>query len=154
MAPKQRGVHVSLRNVTPAVPGNDGERAMLKEDLQSLGCAGLMERPWNLKNEEFIQQFVLIREEKLERNNMFDTTIWDRPEEWTAGVWREVYDFQHCCAPLLDECLQHHGHKGDPGVTPGTCGTIGERAQVILVWVRALGRWERLPPTETTSHEG
>ena len=24
---------------------------------------------------------------------MFDTTIWDRPEEWTVGVWREVYDF-------------------------------------------------------------
>ena len=59
-----------------------------------------------------------------------------------------------CRAPLLEECLQHHGHKGDPGVTPGTCGAIGERAQVILVWVRAPGRWERLPPTETTSHEG
>ena len=94
MAPKQRGVHVSLTNVTPAVPGNDGERAMLKEDLQNLECAGLMERPWNIKNEEFIQQFVLIQEGKLERNNMFDTTIQDRPEEWTAGVWREVYDFQ------------------------------------------------------------
>ena len=94
MAPKQRGVHVSLRNVTPTVLGNDGERAMLKEDLQSLGCAGLMERPWNLKNEEFIQQFVLIQEGKLERNNMFDTTIRDRLEEWTVGIWREVYDFQ------------------------------------------------------------
>ena len=57
-------------------------------------------------------------------------------------------------APLLEECSQHHGHKGDPGVTPGTCGAIGERAQVILVWVRAPGRWERLPPTETRSHEG
>ena len=93
MAPKQRGVHVSLRNVTPVVPGNDEERAMLKEDLSSLGCAGLMERPWNLKNEEFIQQFVLIREGKLERNNTFDTTIRDRPEDWTASTWREVYDF-------------------------------------------------------------
>ena len=38
-----------------------------------------------------------------------------------------------CRAPLLEECPQHHGHKGDPRVTPGTCGTIGERAQVILV---------------------
>ena len=25
---------------------------------------------------------------------MFDTTIRDQPEEWTAGIWREVYDFQ------------------------------------------------------------
>ena len=65
---------------------------MLKSDLEDLGCAGLLERPWNLKNEDFIQQFVLIRKGKLE-HNMFDTTIRDRPEEWTVGVWREVYDF-------------------------------------------------------------
>jgi hypothetical protein len=42
-------------------------------------------------------------------------------------------------APLQKGCSKHHGHKGDPGVTPGTCGTGGEKAQVILVWVRALG---------------
>ena len=94
MALKQKGVHVSLRNVTPVIPVNEGERGMLKSDLEDLGCAGLLERPWNLKNEEFIQQFVLIRESKMERSNMFDMTIRDRPEEWTAGVWREVYDFQ------------------------------------------------------------
>ena len=93
MAPKQKGVHVSLRNVTPTIPGNEFERGMLKSNLADLGCAGLLERLWNLKNEDFVQQFMLIREGKLERNNMFDTTIWDQPEEWTAGVWKEVYDF-------------------------------------------------------------
>jgi hypothetical protein len=36
-------------------------------------------------------------------------------------------------------CPKHQGHKGDPGVTPGTCGAGGEKAQVILVWVRAPG---------------
>ena len=66
---------------------------MLKDDLTGLGCRGLLERPWNLKNEEFVQQFVMIWEQKLERSNIFDTTICDRPEEWTAGVWREVYNF-------------------------------------------------------------
>ena len=44
-----------------------------------------------------------------------------------------------CCAPLHRECLKHHGHKGDPGVTTRICGAIGERSQVILVWVRAPG---------------
>ena len=29
----------------------------------------------------------------MEKSNIFDTTIRDRPEEWTAGVWKEVYDF-------------------------------------------------------------
>ena len=86
-------MYVSLRNVTPVIPEDEGERAILKSDLQNIGCAGLLERPWNLKNEEFIQQFVMIREQKMERSNIFDTTIRDRPEEWTTRVWREVYDF-------------------------------------------------------------
>ena len=59
-----------------------------------------------------------------------------------------------CHAPLHEECPQHHGHKGDPRVTPGTCCAIGERAQVILVWVKAPRHWECLSPTETRSHEG
>ena len=29
--------------------------------------------------------------------------------------------------------------QGGPKVTPGTCGAIGEKVQVILVWVRAPG---------------
>ena len=47
---------------------------------------------------------------------------------------------QHVChAPLHEECPKHHGHKGDPRVIPETYGAVGERAQVILVWVRATG---------------
>ena len=37
------------------------------------------------------------------------------------------------------ECPKHQGHKEDPGVTPGTCGAVGERDQMILVWVRTPG---------------
>jgi hypothetical protein len=48
--------------------------------------------------------------------------------------------FKTCCrAPLHEKCPKHHGHKRDPGMTPGVYGDIDERAQVILVWVRALG---------------
>ena len=93
MAPKQKGVHVALRNVSPMIPTGEAEREMLRSNFYGIGCTGLLERPWNLKNEDFIRQFVLIREQKMERSNIFDTTIRDRPEEWTAGVWREVYDF-------------------------------------------------------------
>ena len=61
--------------------------------------------------------------------------------------------YSWCRAPLLEECPKHHEHKGDPRVTPGTCGAIGERAQVILMWARfrALGT---LLPTETRRHKG
>jgi hypothetical protein len=44
-----------------------------------------------------------------------------------------------CRTPLHKECPKHPGHKGDPEMTPGTCGADGEKAQVILVWVRASG---------------
>ena len=93
MAPKQKGVHVALRNVSPMIPTGEAEREMMRSDLYGIGCTGLLERPWNLKNEDFIRQFVQIREQKMEWKNIFDTTIRDRQEEWTAGVWREVYDF-------------------------------------------------------------
>ena len=90
MAPKHGSVHVSLRNMTPVVPEDEGERAMLKYDLHNIGCAGLLEQPWNLKNEEFIRQFVMIREHKLEHNNIFDGTLRDRLEEWTTRVRSRV----------------------------------------------------------------
>ena len=35
-----------------------------------------------------------------------------------------------------------------PGVTLGTCGAIGERAQLILVWVRAPGCGNASHPQE------
>ena len=45
-----------------------------------------------------------------------------------------------CCrASLHKECPNHLRHKGNSRVTSGTCGTNGEKAQVILVWVRAPG---------------
>ena len=44
-----------------------------------------------------------------------------------------------CRAPLHEESPKHHGHKGDLGVTPGTCGGVGKRTQVILVCVRFSG---------------
>ena len=77
---------MSLRNVTPIVLENEEERAILKDDLHGMGCTGLLERPWNLKNEEFVQKFVMIREQKAERSNIFNATIRVRPEEWAAGV--------------------------------------------------------------------
>jgi hypothetical protein len=60
-----------------------------------------------------------------------------------------------CRAPLHKECPKHHGHKGDPGVTPETCGTDGEKAQLSDPSVgEGPEHWECLSPTGTRSHEG
>ena len=45
--------------------------------------------------------------------------------------------FYHCRASFNEECPQHHGHKGDPKVISGTYGAVGEKAQVIILWLRA-----------------
>ena len=49
----------------------------------------------------------------------------------------QTYIHMECHAPLHEECPQHHGYKVDPRMMPEIWGTIGERAQMILVWVRA-----------------
>ena len=48
-------------------------------------------------------------------------------------VQTKVSKGRPCRTPLHKECPKHHGHEGDPRVTPMTCGAIGDRAQVILV---------------------
>ena len=93
MAPNQRAVHVFLRNVAPVILRREAERTMLEQDLEGMGCMGLLRRPWNIKNEDFVREFVMIWEKQAEQSNFFDSTMRDQPEDWTAGVWRAVYQF-------------------------------------------------------------
>ena len=75
MAPKQRTIHVSLKNVAPVIPEGDTERAQLEQDLEGMECVGLLHQPWTIKNEEFVREFVMIQEKQVERRNIFDTTM-------------------------------------------------------------------------------
>ena len=60
----------------------------------------------------------MIREQKAERSNIFDGTVRDRPEEWTARVWREVYNFLPGGGGMANRTDQYvEGkflHKADP----------------------------------------
>ena len=91
MAPRQRVVHVTLRNVAPVILEGEAERAMLEQDLEGMGCEGLLHRPWTIKNEEFVLEFVMIQEKQVEQRNIFDSTMRDQPKDWMVGVWRVVY---------------------------------------------------------------
>ena len=46
--------------------------------------------------------------------------------------------FFWCHVLFFEGCLQYHMHKGDTKVTFETCGAIGEKAQVSLVWIKIL----------------
>ena len=39
----------------------------------------------------------------------------------------------------MRECLKHRGHKGDPELTPGTCGAIGERYDFNIRSIQCFG---------------
>ena len=70
------------------IPECERERNELEEDLKKMRCTGLLVRPWALKNEDIVQELIMV-----EQPNMFEGTIRDRREEWTAGVWKKVYIF-------------------------------------------------------------
>jgi hypothetical protein len=78
---------VRIRKIVPEVPRDEAERAELLEDLQTMGCSRLLEKPWGFKDEE------VVRELLDGVSNEFDNTIWATPTQWTEEVWREVYNF-------------------------------------------------------------
>jgi hypothetical protein len=78
---------VKIRKVVPEVPWDETERGELLEDLQRMGCSGLLEKPWGFKDDR------IVRELLDGVTNEFDNTIRATPTRWTEDCWREVYNF-------------------------------------------------------------
>ena len=94
---------LSLRNVTPSIPENPIHLEELKQDLARMRCEGLLDRPWTLKREQLVREMLLP-----ERPNMFDTTVRDRPQLWTANLWRQTYRFPRRGSGLSNRTEGHH----------------------------------------------
>ena len=112
MAPPQTRA-ISLRNVTPSIPENPIHLEELKQDLARMRCEGLLERPWALKREQLVREML-----QQERPNIFDGTIRDRPQLWTADLWRDTYRFLRGGSGLANRMEGHHEgrfmHQVDP----------------------------------------
>jgi hypothetical protein len=78
---------VKIRKIVPEVPREEVERGELLEDLQTMGCSGLLEKPWGFKDDR------IVRELLDGATNEFDNTIRATPTRWTEDCWREVYNF-------------------------------------------------------------
>ena len=63
-------------------------RRELEEDLERIGCAGLLNKPWSLKDEGLVRELVQ------GAPNQFDLTIRGKPERWTTLAWWEMYGFK------------------------------------------------------------
>ena len=104
---------ISLRNVTPSIPENPIHLEELKQDLARMRCEGLLDRPWTLKREQLVREMLLP-----ECPNVFDTTVRDPPQLWTADLWRQTYRFPRGGSQLSNQTEGHHEgrfmHQVDP----------------------------------------
>ena len=92
---------------------------------------GLLERPWALKREDLVREMV-----QPERPNIFDGTIRDRPQLWTANLWPDTYNFLRGGSGLSNWMEGHlkgrFRHQVDPkdGYLVGNCRN--DRQQRLL----------------------
>jgi hypothetical protein len=84
---RRKTSEVKIRKVVPEVPRDEAERGELLEDLQTMGCSGLLEKPWGFKDDR------IVRELLDGVTNEFDNTIRVTPTQWTKECWREVSNF-------------------------------------------------------------
>ena len=59
MAPLTGKSPLILRSVVPAIPKEPGERAYLEEDLTKIGCIGLLNKPWTVKEEKMVRELIV-----------------------------------------------------------------------------------------------
>ena len=66
--------------MVPVIPKTPIARRELEEDLTRIGCVGLLNKPWNIKDEGLVKELVE------GAPNQFDHTVRCKPEKWTALV--------------------------------------------------------------------
>jgi len=81
-------LEVKLRKVLPVIPSAETEREQLLQDLNRMGCPGLMDKPWGFKEER------VVRELFGKLSNEFDNTLRGSPSKWNEAEWKAVYDFR------------------------------------------------------------
>ena len=52
---------IPVKNVSPAIPKRESELKELIEDLSRMGCEGLLAKPWNLRAEVTLCEFLFER---------------------------------------------------------------------------------------------
>ena len=61
-------VSIPLKNVAPAIPKWESEMRELIEDLTRMGCKGLLAKPWNLRSEAMLREFLSERGNQWKRS--------------------------------------------------------------------------------------
>ena len=127
-------VPILLKNVLPSIPKKESELKELIEDLSRMGCEGLLAKPWNLRAEATLHEFLF------ERGNQWFRTIRQDPKKWTAKIWDRVYGFlrekDEGWARRRDSFYVEK-FRTDPdlkdGFHPGNCRNLSERRVIKFI---------------------
>ena len=84
----RKPILIPLKPLVPTIPTDDEELREMGEDLQIMGCEGLLAQPWDVQDAEVLREF------KFERGNQWLDTKRRDPENWTPDTWAKVYGFQ------------------------------------------------------------
>ena len=99
---------VRVRKVLAVVSRDPSELCDLEEDLSTMGCAGLLHYPWRIRAEGVVEELV-----NKQVPPEFAKSLRGAPDEWTAEVWRRVYDLAQGSegwATRKDFCLEGKFH--------------------------------------------
>ena len=139
-------VAVKLRKVVPVIPSTEPERTELMDDLTTMGCLGLLDKPWGFREER------MVRELLDGRSNEFDNTLRGAHRLWTEELWRAVYGFRSGGAGMANRKDEFIRGKFQGAVNPkdgyavGDC--IDERQRHLLEFLVPVLHPEK--PTRVT----
>ena len=80
-------IPVPLKAFILAISTDDEELQELEEDLQIMGCEGLLAKPWSIRAEDILREF------RFERRNQWIGTKRSDLDHWTPDTWARVYGF-------------------------------------------------------------
>ena len=67
-----------MRKVLPEIPTDEDQLEQLRRNLERMGCAGLLDVPWAVREEGLIRDIIR------PVSNMWDNTLSGNTEEWTS----------------------------------------------------------------------
>ena len=95
---------VALHKVHVVIPIDTEESNELEVDLRRMGCLGLWEKSWRVRNEDMVTELVTG-----EVDQVYASTIRGQMDRWNAEPWSRVYGFKQGkknMATKRDDCTR------------------------------------------------
>ena len=78
----------ALRKVQACIPASELEVEVLKGHLDRMGCVGLLDCPWGIREESLIRDLVE------DEDTAGGDTLRARPEAWSPATWADAFQFK------------------------------------------------------------